>query len=180
MSTAEDVFYLYERSLLQYNGQETEKMNVLPFTIGDQELPCDIKIRCYIRPGTDCPICYESIERKKDAFITCCGHGYHKICLFNYLKSKWTTTKYTSVARCPICRCSIGHPDFMRRYSSSYFSYNYSDDNGLDKLEDYWLSNECRLPNFCSNGYNHYLGMHKECFICENYREKGIELYEIN
>ena len=192
MSTAEDIFYLYEHKSRINNDNDNDENNdndnnendninnVLPFKIGDDNSPCDIKIRCYIRPGEKCPICYYKIYRKTDAFITFCGHGYHKSCLFNYLKYKWTSTKYTNVARCPMCRDSIGHPDFIQRYKSSYFSYNYSDNNGLDKLEDFWLCNEYKLPNFCSNGYNHYLGMCKDCFICENYRVKGTEFYEIN
>jgi hypothetical protein len=183
MSTAEDVFYLYERNLRYYNNENNENNicnNVLPFTIGNQESPCNMKVRCYIKPGTECPICYDKIERKQDAFITYCGHGYHKSCLFNYLKSTWTSNKFTSVARCPICRRSIGYPEFNQRYYSSYFSSDYSYNNGLDKLEDFWLCNKYKLPNFCSNGYKHYLGMHKNCFICKSYREKGIELYEIN
>ena len=147
MSTAEDVFYLYENKKDKNNENNDCIKNVLPFTIGDQDSPCNIKVRCYIRPGEECPICIDKIQRKQDAFITCCGHGYHKSCLFKYLKSKWTSNKYTSVARCPICRSSIGHPEFTQRYHSSYFSYNYSHNNELDKLEDFWLSNEYKLPN---------------------------------
>jgi hypothetical protein len=179
MTTAEDVFYLYERNSRYYNNNlenETSTQNVLPLTIGDQETPCDFKVKCYIRPGEECPICFDNINNKSSAFITYCGHNYHKKCMFNYLKSKWLSSKYTSVARCPLCRCSVGHPEFLQRYKSSYFSYNYYDNNELDKLEDFWLSCEYKLPNFCSNGYDHYLGMCKNCFNCENYRENGTEL----
>jgi len=181
MTTSEDVFYLYERNSRHYNniddeGNEYSIQDVLPFTIGDQDSPCNIKIKCYIRPCEDCPICYECIESKTKAFITCCGHTYHKKCIFKYLENKWLSTKYTSVARCPICRCSLGHPQFIQRYRSSYFSYNYSDNNGLDKLEDFWLSNEYKLPNFCTSNYNHYLGMNNNCDYCKTYREKGIEI----
>ena len=66
--------------------------------------------------------------------------------------------------------------DCAKKYSKIHYSHN----NELDKLEDFWLSNEYKLPNFCSNGYNHYLGMYKDCFICKSYREKGELLYEIN
>ena len=45
MSTAEDVFYLYERNSLVYNNDEKK---VLPYTIGDQDTPCNLKIKCYI------------------------------------------------------------------------------------------------------------------------------------
>ena len=191
MSTAEDVFYLYERNSRFYHDCNLKndiencpdywsdecychnKQEVLPFTIGDQNIPCDIKIRCYIRPGDECPICCEEIITKSSAFITNCGHHYHKKCLSKYLETKWLLTKYTSPARCPMCRCSLGHPDFIQRYRASYFSFSYKNDNEIDKLEDFWISYKYRLPNFCSNGYNHYLGIKQDCYCCELYREKG-------
>lgn len=188
MSTAEDVFYLYERNSRVYHdcqvknntenceekcSDEFLRQEVRPFTIGDQDIPCELNIKCYIRPGDECPICYEGILTKSSAFITNCGHHYHKTCLFNYIKTKWLSSSYASKARCPMCRCSLGHPEFIQRYRSSYFSYQYKDDNQLDKLEDFWLSNDFQLPEFCSNGYKHYLGCNSECFICEYYRETG-------
>ena len=177
MSTAEDVFYLYERNSLVYNNDEKK---VLPYTIGDQDTPCNLKIKCYIRPGEECPICFDKIQTKSSAYLTNCGHSYHKECLFNCIKSKWTTSGYTSVARCPMCRCSLGHPDFIQRYKASYFTECYRDDNEIDKLEDFWLSKDCKLPYFCSNSYDHYLGCDSNCFICKEYREKGAYIYEIN
>ena len=98
MSTAEDVFYLYERNSSHYHNcnkidrleicEECAsdgcychlKQDVYPFTIGDQQLPCNIKVRCYIRPGDECPVCYEEILTKSSAYITCCGHHFHKKC----------------------------------------------------------------------------------------------------
>lgn len=176
MSTAEEVFYLYERnSSVYYKEDENDNIQeVLPITIGDQDVPCNIKIKCYIKPGDECPICYDEILTKSNAFITDCGHHYHKKCLFNYIHSKWRTTSYCSTARCPMCRCSLGHPDFIQRYRSSYFSYQYSDNNELDKLEDFWLSNEYKLPEFCSNNYDHYLGVNRDCCVCKSYRKNGV------
>lgn len=199
MSTAEDVFYLYERNSRYYHDCKFKnsiekcedysnnecychmKQNVIPFTIGDQYggRP-NLKIKCYIKPGDECPICYEPILTKLSAFITSCGHQYHKKCLFKYMESKWLSTSYMSVARCPMCRCSLGHPEFQQRYRYSYFSYNYEHDNGLDQLEDFWLNKDYKVPLFCSNKYDHYLGTDKICFICKSYREKGELLYEIN
>jgi hypothetical protein len=191
MSTAEDVFYLYERNSRYYydcsqNGNIEncndcwsnecychKKQDVLPFTIGDQDMPCNIKYKCYIRPGDECPICCEEILTKSSAFITNCGHHYHKKCMVKYLETKWLSTSYISTARCPMCRCSLGHPEFIKRYRASYFSYINKNDNEIDKLEDFWISHKYKLPNFCSNGYNHYLGLEKNCFCCKIYREKG-------
>jgi Ring finger domain len=198
MSTAEDVFYLYERNSRYYhdcrlqNNIEncsdcwsnecycTLRQTVLPFTIGDQETPCEYKVKCYIRPGDECPICFEKIINKSSAFITNCGHNFHKKCIFKFMETLWLTTQYTSTARCPMCRCSLGHPDFIQRYKNSYLNSSYNNNNHLDKLEDFWLAIDYRLPSFCSNGYNHYLGMKNNCFCCKAYREKGEFIYEIS
>jgi hypothetical protein len=191
MSTLEDVFYLYERNSRFYYNCSKPKCNecnecnecfchlnqeVKPFTIGDQDTPCDLKVKCYIKPGEECPICYDKIMTKSSAFITNCGHNYHKICLFKYIKCKWESSNYLSTARCPMCRSSLGHPDFIQRYRSSYFNYHYKDDNQLDKLEDFWLSYEYKFPEFCSNKFDHYLGFDDECYNCKDYREKGLEI----
>ena len=183
MSTAEDVFYLYERNSRYYHTSSLNchsKQPVLPFTIGDQDAPCNIKYKCYIRPGDECPICCEEILTKSSAFITQCGHHYHKKCILKYMETKWVSTSFTSAARCPMCRCSLGNPEFVQRYRANYFSINYKNDNELDKLEDFWISCEYKLPLFCSNGYDHYLGIDKKCFCCEVYREKGEFIYEIS
>lgn len=195
MSTAEDVFYLYERNSRYYhdcsqNGNLDTckdcwsnecychlKQDVFPFTIGDQYVPCSIKVRCYIRPGDACPICCDPILTKSSAFITGCGHHYHKKCLFKYMETKWNSTRYLSPIRCPMCRCCLGHPELVQRYRASYFGINYKNDNEIDKLEDFWISCEYKLPSFCSNGYDHYLGISKDCFCCKEYREKGDIIY---
>jgi len=195
MSTSEDVFYLYERNSRYYhdcrlNGNMAnctysfdnvcyccDLQTVLPFTIGNQDTPCNFKIKCYIRPGDECPICFEKILTKSSAFITDCGHHYHKKCLSKYIQIKWQSTKYTSVARCPMCRCSLGNPIFVNRYDSS-FSYKKKYGNKLDILEDFWISFDYRLPDYCSDGYDHYLGMKDNCLCCKAYREKGEFIYE--
>jgi hypothetical protein len=139
-----------------------------------------------VRPGDECPICCDAIQTKTSAFVTPCGHAFHKLCLCKYMETKWLSTKYTSNARCPICRCSLGHPEFVQRYRASYFAYDQDQDEAvgeekkhiaLDKLEDFWISHEYKVPAFCSHGYDHYLGIDKNCFLCRSYREKGEILY---
>lgn len=194
MSTAEDVFYLYERNsryyhycskMEEYNNCKNNncycnlEQEVKPITIGDQYAPCSLKIKCYIKPGDECPICYEEIITKTNAYITACGHHYHKKCLFKYIESKYLSTSYIFSARCPMCRSSLGHPEFEERYRSNYFSSGYKDDNKLDKLEDFWITKDYKLPTFCSNRYDHFLGLNKNCFVCESYREKGEYIYKI-
>lgn len=177
MSTVEDVFFLYE----QPTNACLQESPLLPMTIGDQEIPCNFKRKCYVRPGEECPICFEEIQTKKTAYITGCGHVYHKVCLRKYMECKWLSTKYTSNTRCPLCRSLLGHPELEQRYRASYFSFceEQSATTELDKLEDFWISHECKIPAFCSHGYDHYLGMDKDCFLCLQYREKGAILYEL-
>ena len=194
MSTAEDVFYLFERNSRYYYtcASKTEiencteyynnecfchlKQEVNPFTIGDQYAYCKLNIKCYIKQGDECPICFDPILNKSNAFISNCGHHYHKKCLF---KVHETNIFKSYNVQCPMCRCSLGEPEFMQRYRSTYYHYNHKDDNALDKLEDFWLSIEYKIPNLCSNKYDHYLGLHKNCFICQQYREKGHVLYQM-
>ena len=66
-----------------------------------------------------------------------------------------------------MCRASLGYPEMFERYV-----YSYDKNNELDKLEDYWLSKEFRMPAFCSSG-NHYLGMKNNCIRCNSYRING-------
>ena len=192
MTTAEDVFYLYERnSNYYYNCNMRKELDkcplklqgnicfcennqvVLPFTIGEQCVPCNLNRKCYIKPDEECPICFEKIIRKSNAFITNCGHTFHKKCLNKYIHIKWLSSKWTSVARCPMCRCSLGYPSFEQRYRSSYYDLISHNDNELDKLEDFWLSFEYKTPYFCNNDYAHYLGTNKNCRTCKTFRENG-------
>jgi len=80
-----------------------------------------------------------------------------------------------------MCRCFIRDPVFVQIYKASYFNINFTDDNAMDKLEDLWVSNEYKLPTFCSNGYDHYLGMLKGCFcFVVNIIEKHVNLLFYN
>jgi len=191
MATAEDVFYLYERNSSYYHncnkqGKINEcpdnwqnecychtKQDVLPLTIGNQYVPCSIKRRCYIRPGQECPICLENILRKSEAYISCCGHSYHKHCIFKSMETQWKK-KYASNFKCPLCRTNLGTD--VEALGVRYTSFR----NSLDNLENFWLSKDLMLAQTCSNNYDHDLGMKKDCYICSRYREKGELLYKIN
>ena len=186
MTTSEDVFWLYERNKnKEYN--DCNKLckpcpnlfgtdcccessdPVLPITIGNQEDPCRFKVKTYIKFGEECPICFDPIEHKKNAYLTGCGHSFHRKCLFNTIQAKWETKPFSTI-RCPMCRASLGYPEMFERYL-----YSYDRNNSLDKLEDYWLSKEFRMPEFCSSG-KHYLGMKNNCNQCINYRNNGTNM----
>ena len=182
--TAEDVFYLYERNsnyyydcfqqgqiekcVTKYNNEcycSYEKQIVFPTTIGDQQTKCDFNRKTYIKFGDECPICIEPITTKVSAFLTPCGHGFHKKCIFDAFEAKWKT-KWASQFKCPMCRSRLGQIDIENRYNNSI-------NNGLDELENFWTNKDYRYCYPCANGYNHNEGMDKNCNRCVNYRNNG-------
>lgn len=59
----------------------------------------------YVPVGATCPICLEGITRRKDAFFTDCGHGFHRQCI-----GAWTCKSGDPF--CPVCRYSVGYLDW--------------------------------------------------------------------
>ena len=181
MTTAEDVFWIYERNKNIYSDcvklgkidKCPEKMDgkcyccyneiVNPNTIGYDDTYCDMQRKTYIKPGQECPICLLSIDKKSESYLTDCGHGFHKLCMFKLFESK---KKHKSF-RCPMCRCNLGipciHPQKYNVFSSEI--------NYLDKLEDFWNYFEFQICYYCDNG--HVEGMNKDCILCTNYRKFG-------
>ena len=184
MTTLEDVFSLYDRNLDYYN--DCKKQNKLekcknkhleecycklsvpvrPFVIGENTICCNINRKCYIRPGEICPICYDAILTKKSAYLTRCGHPFHKTCI---LKSMDIYSKKQHT--CPMCRkyLSMDIYDINERYNL-IFGKNNNIQNYLDLLENFWIKKDFSLPVVCS--HNHYLGMKKTCRKCQNYISK--------
>lgn len=181
-----NVFYLYERNKSIYDNcklankicpnEQFGRDNcfcqltnepVLPIAIGDQSVPCDFKRKVYIRPGEECSVCLESIFQKNTAYLTPCGHSFHKLCLFKVYETKEQKLKNF---KCPACRANLGYPEFYCRYSPSY---NFPKINHLDSLEDFWLSKDFKTIQVCCKGRNHSLGMKKTCKNCLNYRKFG-------
>jgi hypothetical protein len=181
MSTVEDVFYLYERNSSLYHTCSNisscpQSWNneclcyltqpVKPNTIGDQTVPHSITRKMYIVPNQECPICIEPIVRKKDAYLTCCGHGFHKKCIYKSYETKMHK-KYASQYRCPLCRTRLGNDldNLNDRYTIA--------GNALDDLDNFWIKKEFMLPQMCSGGWNHYIGIHPNCNICLQYIQFG-------
>lgn len=181
MSTAEDVFWLYERNKNYYcdcikfknlglclssganicNCHYNELVN--PITIGFTDTECDVMRKTYIKPGQECAICLDPIIRKSEAYLTGCGHGFHKLCATKMFHMQIQMNK-TSSFRCPMCRCNLGMPCIPEKYNS--FSF---DKNGLDKLEDFWNYFDYQELIYCDNG--HVEGMNKDCMLCTKYRK---------
>jgi Ring finger domain len=188
MTTAEDVFYLYERNFNHYTDCKKQqklttctdswanecfcytKNDVQPITIGNQVVPCSLKRKCYIKPGEECPICLDGILKKSESYLTVCGHSFHKRCIFTSMETEWNQ-KYAGVYRCPVCRTNLACDihDINSRYKFNK--------NNLDNLENFWLSKDFILVQRCSNNYDHDIGMIPDCYVCSKYRENGDLLY---
>ena len=120
----------------------------------------------YIRIGEECPICYDSIVNKKQAFLTYCGHSFHYECIQNYYHSN-----YNKLEWCPICRqdtCCSGR--LKQQYAND-------SNNKMDKYENFWNEINILIPEKCYTRINdnyyediHNLGMDKNCIKCINYR----------
>jgi hypothetical protein len=86
--------------------------------------------------------------------------------MFKTIQAKWETKPFSTI-RCPMCRATLGYPEMFERYI-----YSFERNNSLDRLEDFWLCKEFRMPEFCSSG-KHYLGMKNNCYRCLDYRING-------
>jgi len=190
MTTLEDVFSLYERNAAsvyhdcaQLNKLETcpikwegkclcqFKVPVFPKTIGNPEIPCNIKRRCYVKPGHECPVCFEPILTKTTAYLTCCGHAFHKKCIFEMVESKWLQL-YPCTIHCPLCRTYLGSEIYEMTKRYNIFDQD-KPMNYLDRLEEFWIGKDFELVVPCSNGFDHAAGMKKGCSQCKKYIQTG-------
>lgn len=187
-ATAEDVFSLYERNFdFYFDCNKTGKIDtcptswkgycycfysqpLLPITIGNTGICCNIKRKCYIKPGEECPICMDPIITKSTAYLTSCGHSFHKLCIFKSMEKKWSE-KYGSNFNCPMCRTNLGMDihDINERYNFNIEQHR----SHLDNLENFWFKKEFTIAYICRNNFDHYLGMKKGCKKCDDYVLQG-------
>lgn len=181
--TAEDVFWVYGRNKTE-EYSNCVKLNkecpnlfdgkcyccsddvVSPLTIGERDVPCRLNVKTYIKPGEECSICLEAIHSQNNAYLTSCGHAFHRKCIFKIYETKWNTIRRTPCTiNCPICRRYVGEPEYQR--------YNYENSSGLDLLENFWLCKDYELLKLCFSNKKHYMGMKKDCKQCKEYCETG-------
>jgi len=122
----------------------------------------NFKIKRYLKIGDTCSICFEEIWRRKDAFLTTCGHSFHLKCIINY---DYKNSFDKLGVFCPLCRNDMGnYLDFRDRYKYSQ--------NGLDILDDFEKNIDIKLPQICYNydeGFfnKHFYGnRYKDCSYC--------------
>lgn len=159
MSTLETVYNIYDTGL-----SSAEDNPVKPIHIGHYfpQIPITMNGRYYIVPGHECPICMDPIIRKSDAFLTACGHAFHKICIFNAYTQKMFENNYTNFT-CPICRSKLGN-------DIEYINERYRENNGngLDILENFWIKQPFILPTLCPfkqaiESHHHPIGLNSTC-----------------
>jgi len=128
----------------------------------------NIKKKHYIRKGEECPICYDPIFTKMNAFITKCSHCFHYKCIQNHYD-----INFNHLGECPMCRQSVGYYEEVIK-----FRYPYSL-KGFDVLEDFWNNIDSLIPKKCYRRewskftHIHDLGMNEDCQFCRSYRQTG-------
>jgi len=186
MATCEDVFWVYDKyksmefhqcknidccpTAFKNKCQCPLEQPVIPRTIGGNDIPSpNYKVKCYINPGQECPICLTPIARKCNAYLTACGHAFHKNCIFKAFETKMNQAYYANY-KCPICRQCLG-------LDIEYIDERYNSKPGsLDELENFWYKFPNICPVLCNNGINcdeneyHHLGTDNVCAKCLKYR----------
>jgi hypothetical protein len=104
-----------------YEGNEHNDRPDFPTRIAYCGFTCydgkpSIKNKCYIRFGELCYICIDPIISKRNAWLTPCGHQFHRKCLINnhrYRQKHNMTLEFSNEIPCPVCRdglvdCCVG------------------------------------------------------------------------
>jgi hypothetical protein len=169
MATLDNIYHPNERNRWFYQ-EEGKYLEVCPINIVDdmhshlllkeKTVEENLKVKHYIKIGEECPLCYEPILYKKNAFLTDCGHSFHLSCIHSYEMANLFRSIY-----CPMCRSDMG---IWGESGKIYFNSR----KGLDKLEDFWNNISYERPTECLAG-NHIKGLNKNCERCIHYRKKG-------
>ena len=125
--------------------------------------------KSYIKINDKCMICISSVSSINNAYLTECGHTFHKSCLSNYFHFLKFKKPHKLILNCPLCRSNLGSPELI----FTPFYNCFSNINYLDLLENISSQNFNELIHICSSQrhYSHYLGCLSNCEICRNYRE---------
>lgn len=172
----EDVFSVNERNRNYYiscSMSDFCKSNcccyrsqlVFPKTIGNNDFCKTLNNKMYIWSKDSCIICMDKIELKSNAYLSDCGHSFHKSCITNYYH--YIQMISNKNLKCPLCRCNLGNPILNERYN-----FYHKDFNSLDTLEDFNIE----MLHICeafTGKTKHYLGMDSNCNKCLYYRKNG-------
>lgn len=187
MATAEDIFWVYEPERFvkyqqcanmadcpnNFNGccdcYENSNSNIIPLRIGMGQHKPHLNVKTYIRPNQECPICLDPITHRPTAYLSVCGHGFHKECISKTYVAN-TRQKCMSQLKCPICRHTLGN-------DIEYITERYTSDLGtIDSVENFWNIYPHNIPTICRKMHNnqyHTLGCNNTCSRCLDYRNTG-------
>ena len=156
----EDIFNICETNCCGDNNKL-----LFPQTIGNNDFKRKLNNKMYIWSQETCIICMDKIQTISNAYLTDCGHSFHKKCLTQYFH--YIQMVSNKNLKCPICRCNLGKPILNERYN-----FCHSSINSLDILEDF----NVEMLHICrsfTNKKNHYLGINSNCEKCIYYRKYG-------
>ena len=72
----------------------------------------------YVFCKTECSICMEPVETRKEGIITQCKHVFHKSCL-----KKWEKSKAVGCKTCPVCRAHIFKDKIFEKIKSNELEF---------------------------------------------------------
>ena len=173
--TLEDTFHDYGISVWRYYDTDEDYWDIIgdegkiqaqqmisktkigTVTIRPKTVFENLQIKHYIRIGEECPVCYEPIHHKNDAYLTNCGHAFHYKCIIEYEYHNMKQGNYLGM-NCPMCRQDMGYyPELKNKF--------FNKCNNLDRLEDF--NNNIKINNpvmclICNRAY----GCNPKCHIC--------------
>ncbi len=123
----------------------------------------NLNTKHYIKIGEECPICYDGIYNRNNAYLTDCGHSFHYNCIINY---DYINVFENTNINCPICRQYMGnYIDIKDKYKKS--------NNAFDNLEDFEMNIKKKIPKVCFNIHElkfkkHFNRMdYFNCYYCQ-------------
>ena len=142
--TIDDVFHVFDKSTndIMYSFSIKENNNDRKYTFKD---------KLYIKIMDECPICLESIASKKNAYLTNCGHAFHKTCIHELVFNNVN-------ASCPVCR-NIHGIGPVNLFSDDYHRYK-------NKNDDYEFYGEFKYPRYCTECWKIEGSNNNNCLIC--------------
>lgn len=147
-ATVEDVYCLNNK---QFNN------------IGCSIRKYSLNNKCYINPYTAiCPICLMLINKYNNAYLTECGHAYHKTCIMTALEYSCKSLLHIRL-NCSLCRKNLDVISIEE--SVQMFDIN----NVLDEVDNFWLTIQYNMRDICiasTKTNRHFYACDKMCKIC--------------
>ena len=144
--TTDDIISVFERcnnNEILYSYSITETNTHKQYTLKD---------KLYIKKFDECPICLEGITSKQNAYLTQCGHAFHKKCMHQLVFNNVN-------ASCPICRNIHGIGPLNLFVDDTHRFVN--------KKEDYEFCGEFKYPRLCTECFKIEGWNFNQCISCE-------------